>query len=105
MKPCATWCGRARERSGGTGAIQATARLLGQTIGAALVALVFGYAGPGGGTSPTTAILIAGGFSALAALASLSRLLNFVRLPRRASVRASGMPNPNRDRVPVRAPP
>jgi MFS family permease len=94
-----------RERSGGAGAIQATARLLGQTIGAALVALVFGYAGPGGGTSPTTAILIAGGFSALAALASLSRLLNFVRLPRRASVRASGMPNPNRDRVPVRAPP
>jgi predicted MFS family arabinose efflux permease len=94
-----------RERSGGAGAIQATARLLGQTIGAALVALVFGYAGPGGGTSPTTAILIAGGFSALATLASLSRLLNFVRLPRRASVRASGMPNPNRDRVPVRAPP
>ena len=36
-----------RERSGGAGAIQATARLLGQTIGAALVALVFGYAGPG----------------------------------------------------------
>ena len=94
-----------RERSGGAGAIQATARLLGQTIGAALVALVFGYAGPGGGTSPTTAILIAAGFSALAALASLSRLLNFVRLPRRASVRDSGMPKPNRDQVPVRAPP
>jgi hypothetical protein len=79
--------------------------LLGQTIGAALVALVFGYAGPGGGTSPTTAILIAAGFSALAALASLSRLLNFVRLPRGASVRASGVPDPNRDQVPVRAPP
>jgi hypothetical protein len=79
--------------------------LLGQTIGAALVALVFGYAGPGGGTSPTTAILIAAGFSALAALASLSRLLNFVRLPRRASVGASGMAKPTRDEVPVRAPP
>jgi DHA2 family multidrug resistance protein-like MFS transporter len=94
-----------RERSGGAGAIQATARLLGQTIGAAVVALVFGYAGPGGGTSPTTAILIAAGFSALAMLASLSRLLNFVRLPRRASVRGSGMANPNPDRVPVRSPP
>ena len=94
-----------RERSGGAGAIQATARLLGQTIGAALVALVFGYAGHGGGTSPTTAILIAAGFSALAALASLSRLLNFVRLPRRASVRGSKSPKPTRERVPVRAPP
>ena len=53
----------------------------------------------------TTAILIAAGFSALAMLASLSRLLNFVRLPRRASVRGSGMANPNPDRVPVRSPP
>jgi len=93
-----------RERSGGAGAIQATARLLGQTIGAALVALVFGYAGHGGGTSPTTAILIAAGFSALAALASLSRLLIFVRISR-APVRDSSMPKPNRDRVPVRSPP
>ena len=81
-----------RERSGGAGAIQATARLLGQTIGAALVALVFGYAGPGGGTSPTTAILIAAGFSALAALASLSRLLNFVRLPRPSHTLAAAIP-------------
>jgi MFS transporter, DHA2 family, multidrug resistance protein len=71
-----------RERSGGAGAIQATARLLGQTIGAALVALVFGYAGPSGGTSPTNAILLASGFSALAAIISLSRLLNAVRIPR-----------------------
>src|SRR5207248_9123595 len=59
-----------RERSGSAGAIQATARLLGQTVGAALVALVFGYAGPAGGTSPTIAILLAAGFAALAALAS-----------------------------------
>ena len=50
-------------------------------------------------------ILIAAGFSALAALASLSRLLNVVRVPRRASVRRSGMPNPNSDEVPVRSPP
>jgi len=94
-----------RERSGGAGAIQATARLLGQTIGAALVALVFGYAGPGGGTSPRTAILIAAGFSALAAVVSLSRLLNSVRLPRRASVQVPARPNPNRDQVPLQQPP
>jgi len=31
-----------RERSGGAGAIQGSARLLGQSIGAAMVALVFG---------------------------------------------------------------
>jgi MFS transporter, DHA2 family, multidrug resistance protein len=93
-----------RERSGGAGAIQATARLLGQTIGAALVALVFGYAGPGGGTSPRTAILIAAGFSALAAVVSLSRLLNSVRLPRRTSVQVPARPNPNRDQVPLHSP-
>src|SRR6202035_893146 len=90
-----------RERSGGAGAIQATARLLGQTIGAALVALVFGSAGSSGGTSPAAAILLAAGFSALAAPASLSRLLNFVRLARRASVRLPGMPKSNRDQVQV----
>jgi MFS transporter, DHA2 family, multidrug resistance protein len=71
-----------RERSGGAGAIQATARLLGQTIGSALVALVFGYAGPSGGTSPVIAVLLAAGFSALAAIASISRLLRFVRVSR-----------------------
>jgi MFS transporter, DHA2 family, multidrug resistance protein len=71
-----------RERSGSAGAIQGTSRLLGQTIGAALVALVFGYSGPAGGTSPTIAILLAAGFSAFAALASLSRSLNVLRIPR-----------------------
>lgn len=73
-----------RERSGGAGAIQATARLLGQTIGAALVALVFDYAGPSGGAGTTVSILVAAGFAALAALASLSRLLRFARMPRSA---------------------
>src|SRR5271167_1619384 len=48
-----------RERSGGAGAIQSTARLLGQTIGAALVALIFGLAHPAGGTGPTVAIFLA----------------------------------------------
>jgi MFS transporter, DHA2 family, multidrug resistance protein len=71
-----------RERSGGAGAIQSTARLLGQTIGAAFVALIFGLARPGAGASPTVAILLAAGFSALAALASVSRLFNSVRAPR-----------------------
>ncbi len=68
-----------RERSGGAGAIQSTARLLGQTIGAALVALVFGFAGPSGGSGPTIAIFLAAGFSALATIASVFRLFNFVR--------------------------
>jgi DHA2 family multidrug resistance protein-like MFS transporter len=71
-----------RERSGGAGAIQSTARLLGQTIGAALVALIFGFAHPSGGTGPTIAILLAAGFSAAAAVASLSRLSRFARSPR-----------------------
>jgi DHA2 family multidrug resistance protein-like MFS transporter len=92
-----------RERSGGAGAVQATARLLGQTIGAALVALVFGYSGAGG-ASPTEAILIAAGCSALAMIASLSRLLNFVRLPRPRAVRDSTVPQRNRDQLSVRSP-
>ena len=74
-----------RERSGGAGAIQSTARLLGQTIGAALVALIFGIAHPAGGAGPTVAILLAAGFSAMAAVASMFRLANFVRAPRPAA--------------------
>jgi len=70
-----------RERSGGAGAIQGTARLLGQSIGAALVALVFGLA-PGSEQGATLAILLAAGFAGAAALASLSRLAGFAR-PRR----------------------
>ena len=70
-----------RERSGGAGAMQATARLLGQTIGAALVALIFGYAGPSGGTSPTVAILLASGFSALAAVVSCLPPIQFRARP------------------------
>jgi len=84
-----------RERTGGAGAIQATARLLGQTIGAALVALIFGFAGPSGGNSPAAAILLAAGFSALAAIASLSRLLRFALMPRAA---------PTADSIPLASP-
>src|SRR5207237_8986133 len=68
-----------RERSGGAGAIQGTARLLGQSIGAALVALVFGVTG--GGQGATTAIVLAAGFAGIAVLASLTRLFEFVRIP------------------------
>ena len=67
-----------RERSGGAGAIQGTARLLGQSIGAAFVALVFGLAE--GGHSAGTAILLAACFAAIGAAASLTRLFDFVRL-------------------------
>jgi MFS transporter, DHA2 family, multidrug resistance protein len=94
-----------RERSGGAGAIQATARLLGQTIGAALVALVFGYAGPAGGTSPTVAILLAAGFSTLAAIVSVSRLLNFGRLPRSSRTADSISPSTSADRATMHPPP
>jgi DHA2 family multidrug resistance protein-like MFS transporter len=68
-----------RERSGGAGAIQGTSRLLGQSIGAALVALVFGASG--GTHGATDAILVAAGFAGFAVLASLSRLSNAVRRP------------------------
>jgi DHA2 family multidrug resistance protein-like MFS transporter len=95
-----------RERSGAAGAIQATARLLGQTIGAALVALVFGYAGPSGGTSPTIAILLAAGFSALAAIASISRLFRFVRVPRSARTTTdSAVTTAPRQKTTLRSPP
>jgi DHA2 family multidrug resistance protein-like MFS transporter len=93
-----------RERSGSAGAIQGTSRLLGQTIGAAMVALVFGYAGPAGGMSPTIAVLLAAGFSTLAALASLSRLLNLVRIPRSLRHRDSAMAVVAPDTPPVHSP-
>jgi MFS transporter, DHA2 family, multidrug resistance protein len=84
-----------RERSGGAGAIQSTARLLGQTIGAAFVALIFGFARPGAGAGPAVAILAAAGFSALAAAASVSRLFNSVRAPRLTPSADSTQPDPH----------
>jgi DHA2 family multidrug resistance protein-like MFS transporter len=79
-----------RERSGGAGAIQGTSRLLGQSIGAALVALVF--AASGGTHGATGAILLAAGFAGAGVLASLSRLLDVVRSPRTPSVAAASLP-------------
>jgi DHA2 family multidrug resistance protein-like MFS transporter len=68
-----------RERSGGVGAIQGTSRLLGQAIGAALVALIF--AATGGAHGATAAVLVAAGFAAAGVLASLSRMMKAVRRP------------------------
>jgi DHA2 family multidrug resistance protein-like MFS transporter len=60
-------------RSGGASGMLGTARLLGQTTGAALAALAFGLFP----ARPTTvAILLAAGFAALAACVSSLRLLD-----------------------------
>jgi MFS transporter, DHA2 family, multidrug resistance protein len=83
-----------RERSGGAGAIQSTARLLGQTIGAALVALIFGLARPSSGIGPMIAILLAAGFSAAAAAASVARLSRFARASRAVPSPDLVAPNP-----------
>ncbi len=61
-----------RERSSGASGTIATARLLGQSTGAALVALSFGISSHQG---PTLALYIGSGFAAAACLASFSRLL------------------------------
>jgi DHA2 family multidrug resistance protein-like MFS transporter len=58
-------------RSGGASGMQATARLFGQTTGAALVALVFA-AMPVGGTTFT--LVLAAGGAGIAAAVSFSRL-------------------------------
>ena len=58
-----------RERSGGASGIQATARLLGQTLGAALVGLIFGLV-PDHGQGTVIAVGLAAGAAALAGVAS-----------------------------------
>jgi MFS transporter, DHA2 family, multidrug resistance protein len=58
-------------RTGGASGMQATARLVGQSMGAALVALVF-TAFPENGT--TVALFIAAGVAGVAACISFSRL-------------------------------
>jgi DHA2 family multidrug resistance protein-like MFS transporter len=59
------------ERSGGASGVIAISRLLGQTTGAALVALCFGLAG---GAGPTWALGLGAVFAALACVASTARL-------------------------------
>ena len=59
------------DRSGGASGIVATSRLVGQAIGAALVALCFGISMLHG---PSLALTMAAVFSALGSMASFSRL-------------------------------
>jgi DHA2 family multidrug resistance protein-like MFS transporter len=59
------------ERSGGASGMIAISRLLGQTTGAALVALCFGLAGAAG---PTWALWLGAAFAAVACVASTARL-------------------------------
>ncbi|HEY3596297.1 MAG TPA: MFS transporter [Paraburkholderia sp.] len=73
------------ERSGGASGIIATARLLGQTTGAALVALSFGIAGRHG---PTLALATGAAFAGVASIVSGMRLFapsHRARLPGGAS--------------------
>ena len=58
-------------RSGSASGIVATARLTGQTLGAALAALCFGLAGHDG---TTVALMLGAGFAALRSLMSFLRL-------------------------------
>jgi DHA2 family multidrug resistance protein-like MFS transporter len=67
-----------RERSGGASGMLGTARLTGQTLGAALVALIFGIAPASG---PTISLEVAAAFAAVASCVSLMRLAP----PRRAT--------------------
>lgn len=62
-----------RNRSGGASGMLGTARLVGQTMGAALVALVFGMAPNGDGTR--VALFVAAAFAAVAAVVSSLRNL------------------------------
>jgi DHA2 family multidrug resistance protein-like MFS transporter len=59
-----------RERSGGASGMLGTARLTGQTLGAALVALIFGVAPVNG---PTVALYASAAFAAVAATVSMAR--------------------------------
>jgi DHA2 family multidrug resistance protein-like MFS transporter len=68
-----------RERSGGASGMLGTARLLGQTIGAALVALIFGLSGKAG---TTIALAVASGIALVAAAVSCLRLIEPTALPR-----------------------
>ncbi|MGB8415678.1 MAG: MFS transporter, partial [Paraburkholderia sp.] len=62
-------------RSGGASGMLGTARLTGQTLGAALVALIFGIAPQHG---PTIALYVAACFSAVAAVVSTLRVMQRV---------------------------
>jgi DHA2 family multidrug resistance protein-like MFS transporter len=61
-----------RERSGGAGGMLGTARLLGQTVGAAMVALIFGLVGQAGNV---TALSVAACIALVAAAVSCTRMV------------------------------
>jgi DHA2 family multidrug resistance protein-like MFS transporter len=61
-----------RERSGGASGMLGTARLLGQTVGAALVALIFGLSGD---VATIVALAVAAGIALVAATVSCLRLV------------------------------
>jgi DHA2 family multidrug resistance protein-like MFS transporter len=61
-----------RNRAGGASGMLGTARLTGQTLGAALVALIFGLAPQHG---PTVVLYVATGFAGVAAVISTLRLM------------------------------
>ncbi|QCP48643.1 MFS transporter [Trinickia violacea] len=61
-----------RERSGGASGMLGTARLTGQTLGAALVALIFGIAPVSG---PTVSLYVSAAFAAVAAVVSTLRVM------------------------------
>jgi DHA2 family multidrug resistance protein-like MFS transporter len=80
--------GTPRERTGAAQGILATARLTGQTLGAALVALVFGAsleaghsAGAAGGAEIALALTLATGFALVAGVASYARRSSLRTLP------------------------
>jgi DHA2 family multidrug resistance protein-like MFS transporter len=77
-----------RERSGGASGMLGTARLLGQTMGAAFVALIFGLVGQAG---TTVALAIAAGIALMAALVSCLRLVE--PRPRKLASKPAGKPN------------
>ena len=60
-----------RMRSGGAGGMLGTARLTGQTLGAAIAALIFSVAPAHG---PTVALYVATAFAAIAAVVSTLRI-------------------------------
>lgn len=61
-------------RSGGASGMLGTARLTGQTVGAVLLAIIFGFLDPHDGQGPLVALWLAAGFAAVAGICSAMRI-------------------------------
>lgn len=85
-----------KERSGGASGMLGTARLLGQTTGAALVALLFARLPHQG---PTVALFLATGFALVAAIVSLARLYEPVELSRQRAANPEADSSMHADRL------